>query len=156
MAAAIVSLAFATAIVTYPQALHLSTSLGLHSDAMFSVWRLAWVAHALRATPAHLFDANIFYPEPRTLAYSDAILLPAFVAAPLQWSHVSAVVVYNLVLLGGFFFSAFALCWLVQSLTGQWVGGVIVGVAFAFSSHQLEHYERLEIQLAGLPGCPSE
>ena len=29
----------------------------------FSTWRLAWIAHALRTDPRHLFDANIFWPE---------------------------------------------------------------------------------------------
>ncbi len=146
--AAVATLAVVTVLVTYPQAFHLSNLIGQHGDALFSVWRLAWVAHALAAAPARLFDANIFYPEVRTLAYSDAILLPAVVAAPLQWAHVAPVVVYNIVLLGAFFLSAFAVCGLVRSLTSSWFNGVIVGIAFAFSSHQLEHYERLEIQLA--------
>jgi hypothetical protein len=146
--AAVLSLAATTVIITYPQASQLSSAVGSHSDAMFSVWRLAWVAHALIAAPARLFDANIFYPQIRTLAYSDAILLPAIVMAPLQWCHVPSVVVYNVALLTAFFFSAFAMCCLVRSLTGSWYGGVIAGVGFAFSSHQLEHYERLEIQLA--------
>ena len=32
-------------------------------DAMFSVWRLAWIAHQLPIAPERLFDANIFWPE---------------------------------------------------------------------------------------------
>ena len=28
----------------------------------FSMWRLAWIAHALATDPRHLFDANIFHP----------------------------------------------------------------------------------------------
>lgn len=51
-------------------------------DPLFSAWRLDWVAYRLRSDPLHLFDANIFHPEPRTLAYSDAMLVPALVAAP--------------------------------------------------------------------------
>src|SRR5271156_5107542 len=54
-------------------------------DPLFSMWRLAWVAHQLPLDPSHLFDANIFHPAARTLAYSDAMLLPAFMAAPALW-----------------------------------------------------------------------
>src|SRR5436190_752238 len=48
---------------TYPLAVTPRTTIGRHGDALFSVWRLAWVAHQLRTDPARLFDANIFYPE---------------------------------------------------------------------------------------------
>jgi hypothetical protein len=148
VAAVIASLGAATVLITYPQAFQLSRSVGLNQDALFSVWRLAWVAHALNTQPTRLFDANIFYPHARTLAYSDALLLPAVVVAPLQWCHVPPVVVYNVTLLSAFFFSAFAMWCLVRSLTDTWFAGIIVAIAFAFSTHQLEHFERLEIQLA--------
>ena len=33
-----------------------------NGDAQLNEWILAWVAHQLPRAPAHLFDANIFYP----------------------------------------------------------------------------------------------
>ena len=62
---------------SFPLILHPGTSIGQHGDSYFSVWRLAWVAHQLRADPWHLFDSNNFHPNRDTLAYSDAMLLPA-------------------------------------------------------------------------------
>ena len=44
-----------------PQAFYLRSQVGPHYDALFGVWRVAWIAHQLRRDPAHLFDANIFY-----------------------------------------------------------------------------------------------
>ena len=41
-------------------------------DGRFSVWNIAWVAHALSTDPLDLFDANIFYPHRRTLAFSES------------------------------------------------------------------------------------
>ena len=70
------------AFVTWPHVMHLSTSIFSHHDPYFSIWRLAWVAHALATSPRHLFDANIFYPATGTLAYSDATLLEGVLAAP--------------------------------------------------------------------------
>src|SRR5690242_5487113 len=69
-----------TAFFTWPMAQGLSSLIVWHIDPPFSVWRLAWVAHQLFVDPANLFNANIFYPEPRTLAYSDAMLLPGMIA----------------------------------------------------------------------------
>ncbi len=90
---------FAAAAFTYPLILHPGTLIGSHGDAMFSVWRLAWIAHQVRADPLRLFDANIFYPEARTLAYSDAMLLPGLVWAPLHWMGISPLAAYNWLLL---------------------------------------------------------
>ena len=51
-----------------------------HQDVYFNMWRLRWFAHALATAPSHVFDGNIFYPEPRTLTYSDAMLVEGVVA----------------------------------------------------------------------------
>src|SRR4029453_3173262 len=32
-------------------------------DARFSVWNVAWVAHALTTNPADVFNANIYHPH---------------------------------------------------------------------------------------------
>src|SRR5437868_6648010 len=70
-----------TLVATYPIILApASYSFFGHADAQLNMWILAWDAHALRTAPLHLFDANIFSPEPRTLAYSETLLgyLPLF------------------------------------------------------------------------------
>src|SRR5262245_62250641 len=53
-------------------------------DVQLNSWILAWDAHAIGTGNVRgLFDANIFYPEPNALAYSEHMLgvLPVF--APL-------------------------------------------------------------------------
>ena len=124
------------------------SAIGAHGDAFFSVWRLAWVARQVVVDPAHLFDANIFYPEEKTLAYSDAMLLPAVVLTPLHWWGVSPLLVYNFTLLGAFVLSGLAAYCLVRHLTGSTAAGLLGGVIFAFSPHRLEHFDHLELQFA--------
>jgi hypothetical protein len=150
-----VRLVRATAIFTLlalvnslPLITDLSGLIGAHGDSYFSVWRLAWVAHKLPTDPLHLFDANIFYPHPATLAYSDAMLLPGAVLAPLHWLHVSPIAVYNLALLGAFVASGVAACLLVTELTGSFAAGLLGGVIFGFSPHRFEHFDHLELQFA--------
>ena len=41
------------------------------ADTVLHEWIMAWVAHQTVTNPLHLFDANIFFPERGTLAYSD-------------------------------------------------------------------------------------
>ena len=73
--AVIAAFAVLVAAMTWPQALHLSSHAPPHQDIYFNMWRLAWFAHALATSPSRLFDANIFHPEPRTLALSDAMIV---------------------------------------------------------------------------------
>ncbi len=61
------------------------------ADTVHHEWILAWDAHQLAHDPRHLFDANIFYPEPDTLAYSDHLIVQGVIAAPLFWLGASPV-----------------------------------------------------------------
>ena len=135
-------------INTFPLSLQLGSAIGQHGDSYFSVWRLAWVAHQLRTDPWHLFDANIFYPHRGTLAYSDAMLLPAVVLAPFNWIGISPLVIYNVTLMLAFLASAVAAFLLVRELCGSTLAGLLGGVIFAFSAHRFEHFDHLELQFA--------
>jgi hypothetical protein len=92
-AAALVSLL--TVFLTWPQAGRAGSRIGDHRDPWFSAWRLAWIAHALQTDPGHLYDANIYFPELNTFAFSDAVLLQGVLGAPLMWAGWSPVLVYN-------------------------------------------------------------
>ena len=71
-------------------------------DPLFSMWRMGWVFQQLGGDPRPLFDANIFHPEPLTFTYSDSMLLPAAIGAPLLAIGLSPAVAYNLLFLSGF------------------------------------------------------
>jgi hypothetical protein len=131
-------------VMTWPMSRHLSTVAPQHHDVFFNMWRLRWIAHALVTDPAHLFDANIYSPEKDTLAYSDAMLVEGFVAAPL--GALNPVLVHNLMMLLPIAASGvalFALCWY---LTGSRGAGIVAGIAFAFAPFRFEHIMHMEIQ----------
>ncbi len=141
-------LAALAAFLTWPQALHLTSQFAWHTDPHFSVWRLAWIAHALTTDPRHLFDANVFFPAARTLAYSDATLLEGGLAAPLFWIGVPPVLVYNLALFAGFIGSGVAMFVLTHHLTDS-RGAALVGAAiFMMVPYRIEHFAHLELQWA--------
>jgi hypothetical protein len=144
-----------TLVMTYPQVRMLDRGVSLDlGDPLFSTWRLSWIAHQLPRAPLHLFDANIFYPEPRTLAYSDSMLVPALMAAPLVWLGMHQLLATNLLLLSGFFFSGAAMFLLVWSLTRHVPAALLAGFVFAFLPYRFMHYAHLELQMAQwMPLC---
>lgn len=136
-----------TAVVTYPQVTGLGTSVPDHSDPYFSMWRLGWVAHELLHDPRHLFEANIFFPAHDTLAYSDAMLLPAVVLAPLFWAGINPVAIYNLALFSALALSGFTAFLLASRLTGGIATGIVAGTVYAFAPYRFDHYVHLELQI---------
>jgi hypothetical protein len=136
--------AMAAAIMLWPQVTR-PTSLPDHHDTRFSVWRLAWIAHQLSHRPLALFDANIFYPEPGTLAYSDATLLPGLIATPLISAGVPAVIAYNLLVYVSFVAAGAAMFWLVWDLTNSILGAWLSGLVFAFAPFRFDHFIHLEL-----------
>jgi hypothetical protein len=137
-----------TVIATWPQAWYLGSRFALHNDPHFSTWRLAWIAHALRTDPRHLFDANIFWPERHTLAYSDAALLEGVLAAPLFWLHLPSTVIYNVFLLGGMAASGLGMYGLARYLTRSTGAGLVAAAIFTMAPYRIEHFMHLELQWA--------
>jgi hypothetical protein len=91
-AAALVFFAATTVLQTWPLAAHVAdASRNDNGDAILTEWIISWVAHQAPRNPARLFDANIFYPNTRTLAYSESMLLQSAFAAPFLWLGASPV-----------------------------------------------------------------
>src|SRR5579859_212788 len=105
MTRALALFALLTIVMTWPQARVIGTAATPHQDVYFNMWRLEWFAHAVAKQPRSLFDANIFHPEPDTLALSDAMIVEDAVAAPLIWMRLPPVLVHNLLLLAAIAFS---------------------------------------------------
>ncbi len=75
-----------TLLFTYPISTAPDTYLNELADVRLVTWMLAWNAHAFITDPLHIFDANIFFPNKGTLAYSEAFLAPSLFVAPLNWA----------------------------------------------------------------------
>jgi len=135
-----------TAVMTWPQVLRMTDGVHDPGDPLMVTWVLGWVAHQLPRAPAHIFDANIFYPERNTLAYSEVLLVPGLFAAPLHWLGVGPILIYNLVLLSGFAISGVGVALLVRRLTGNAGAAILAGIIFAFPPYRMDHYAHLQLQ----------
>jgi len=138
--------ALLTVVMMWPIARHPASLAARHQDVYFNMWRLRWVAHALVTSPTHLFDGNIFHPEPNTLALSDAMIVEGIVAAPLTWAGVKPVLVHNIMMLLPIAASGLAMFALARHLTGSRGAGLLAGIAFAYAPYRYEHLMHMELQ----------
>ncbi|MGH3116855.1 MAG: hypothetical protein ACRDQ2_07020 [Gaiellales bacterium] len=138
---------------TWPLAAHAGTHvIGNLGDPLEAAWRLAWGAHAVLRAPLHLFDANIFHPEPLTLAYSENHLGVSVPLAPVFWITGNALLSYNLAILAALAAGGFGVYLLTIEVTGfrsaAWVAGTAyTGVPFRVSMAGLGHLHVLDLYL---------
>jgi hypothetical protein len=114
------------------------------ADTVLHEWILAWVAHQLVTNPFHLFDANIFYPERYTLAYSDHLIVQSLMGAPLIWAGFSPVFVHNVVLIAGYALSGWTTAYVLTRWTGSRAAGVLSGSLVAFSAFTLTRLPQIQ------------
>lgn len=98
------------------------------ADLELVVWALAWGSRALVTQPLEIFDANIFYPMPDSLAFSDHFfgLLPLF--APFYWVTDNPVMSANMTILAIFALRALSMQILLRRYTGP--EAAILGALF--------------------------
>jgi len=117
-----------------------------NADTVLNEWILAWVAHQAPRHPLQLFDANIFYPEPRTLAFSESLITQGVMGIPLFALGASPVLAYNLLLILGFTLTGWAMCLVVARWTGDWIAGIGAGTLMAFNAHTLTRLPHMQAQ----------
>ena len=127
-------------------------------DTQLNEWTMAWVAHQVVHDPVHLFNANIFYPEPRTLAFSEHLFVQGVMAMPLYWAGVSPVAAFNIILIVGLALTGWATSIVMHRWTGNWTAAILSGCLIAFNANtlsrlvhiQAQHLEFFPLMLAAL------
>jgi hypothetical protein len=126
--------ALLAAWLTYPTIGRPASAARLDTgDGRFSIWNIAWVAHALITDPAHLFDANIFHPHQGTLAYSEANLVAGVMAVPVYALTRHPVAAHNSVVFAVFVLSFVAMWALARRLTSDPIVAYLPATAFTFA-----------------------
>jgi len=124
------------AVLTYPTIVHPGSRARIDTgDGRFSVWNVAWVAHALVDDPRHMLDANIFHPHRRTLTYSEANLVAGALAAPAYVLTRNPVAAHNVAVYIAFVLSFVAMWALVRRLTGAWATALVSATTFTFAPY---------------------
>lgn len=120
-----------TIALAYPVSIHPATLLlGDNPDTHLFLWTLAWDTHALTAQPLSIFDANIYFPYPGTLAYSENLLGSGLMAAPIIWLTGDLVLALNLVQLASCVLCGLGAYVLARRVGISPLGAVLAGIVF--------------------------
>src|SRR4029453_11477256 len=132
----VVSLLYAaiTVVMAYPFSLHPGTLvLADAPDTHLYIRTLGWDVPAFTTDPLRIFDANIYYPYPNTLAYSENLIGSAFFAAPIIWLTGNMVLAMNLTALITAWLCGVGAYLLARRLHASSHAAFICGVIFAFA-----------------------
>ena len=135
-----------TLVLTYPLSVTANRALPSDSpDGHLFMWTIAWDTHAFVHQPLSLFDANIFHPNRRSLAYSENLIGSAVFAAPVLWLTGNPVLAVNVISL-----LSCVLCGLGAYVLGRRVGltpaaALLTGIVFAFSPPRFFRFSQLHL-----------
>ena len=135
---------FLAVVHTWPLATGLADRSRIHDDAWLNAWAVSWVVRQIFTDPWHLFDANMFHPHQGALAYTEPLVAPALLAAPIRWLGGSVLLAHNLLVLLGFTLTALAVYALVRDWTRDHYAGLLSGALFAFSTVFLTRVAHLQ------------
>lgn len=142
-----------TLVMTWPLARGIARDVPWDlGDSILNIWILAWDGQQLRAILGgdvsrlqHFFDANIFYPAPQTLAYSDHLFAQAAAIFPVYAATGNPILCYNLLFLSTFVLSGLGMYLLVRELTGSSIAGLVAGLLFAFAPYRIPQSSHLQV-----------
>ena len=121
-------------------------------DAMYAMWNVAWVAHALTTDPLNVFNANIFYPHTNTLAYSESNLLTGALGIPAWLITKNVYATYNSVTLIGFVLSFVCMYALARRLSGSRLGAAVAAIGFAYCPYVYARFPHIQLLMTfGMP-----
>lgn len=152
---ALILAAFAllVALMTWPQVARLGDGTRDWGDPLLNAWIMWWEVDAFSSGNFDgFFDANIFFPHRRSLAYSEFLVPQTLFAAPFLLATDNPVLAYNVALLLSFLATAFAMYLLGKHLTGSAFAGFVAGCAMAFSPFMFSHLSH--VQVIGAAGFP--
>jgi hypothetical protein len=140
-------------ITTWPLARVATTQLAADlGDPAFNCWVLAWTSGQLLAAfggdvgaLANFWNGNIFYPEPRTLAYSEHLFAESLQILPIYAATGNILLSYNLLFIASFALSGWMAYLLVRDLTGERWAAWLGGLAFAYAPYRLGQFSHLQI-----------
>ncbi|MBU2229220.1 hypothetical protein KJ810_02320 [Patescibacteria group bacterium] len=136
-----------TVITTYPLAGHLNNWVHDGADPYFITWTLAWDVHAFQENITNIFNANIFYPNENTLAYSEHIIGTAVLAWPIIALTSNPILAYNLVTLLFFVLAAYCMYLFLYYLTKNSAVSIIGAIIFGFNPFRVVHFSQIHLQV---------
>ncbi|MEV6931619.1 hypothetical protein AB0M46_44995 [Dactylosporangium sp. NPDC051485] len=137
------------AIMTWPALQYPATTIPQDIwDPTLQAWQMSWAGHILTTDPLQLWQANAFYPDQYTYAFSDTLLGYA-PAGMIGSGPVAAIVRYNIIFVLIFAFAFFGAYALARQLGTGRTGAAVAGAAFAYAPWRLGQAGHLHVLSIG-------
>ena len=150
MAGACVAAAALAILMTWPLAAGLGRLGRITTmDGLWSIWSTTWVARTIVADPVNLYNANIFHPHRRALAFSEANIVAGLAAAPAWWLTRNPFTAHNTALLFAFASTVLGMWLLARRLSGDSAAAGVAAIVFAFCPYFLSHSAHIQLLMAG-------
>lgn len=132
---------------TWPLARLLPIAVAYPGDPLLTTYFLAWDAHAMATAPGEIYSANIFFPAPDALTFSEN-LFGLWPLAAVLLAFLTPLAAHNVLLIVGIAFSAYGASVLgrtvTQSLTQSISGGVLAGITYGFCAWRFIHLAHIQ------------
>ena len=138
-----------TSIMTWPWVIHLRNACSDPGDPYLHSWVMWWDYHQTFTDPLRLFHANIFYPLPYSLAFTEHDYGIALIFFPLYAIGLRPLTVLSIASFLGFAFSGYGAFRLTRTLTGSSGAAWIAGIAFAFAPFRFQVLAQITYVFAG-------
>jgi hypothetical protein len=132
-------------IATFPLAFDANDRVFGLGTPPLNIWAMAWVDHQLPQDPIGLFDGNVFYPYPRTLAFSEHLFVPALLAVPVNRLTSNPVLAHNLVALLSLALAGLGMYLLCRELNLNTIPALAAGLIYAFHTWNINELIRIQI-----------
>jgi hypothetical protein len=133
----------------WPLVLHLGRDVPRDiGDPLVQTWEVAWGGHALLHQPFDFFQANTFWPQRNSLAFSDALAGYAPAGTIGEGVH-AAVVRYDLLFLFAYALAFAGAYLLARELGVRPLAACVAGAAFAYAPWRLEQDGHLHVLSSG-------
>ena len=144
-----------TVVFTFPVAFRIDHVGRVNTDdGRWSIWVVSWVAHALTTKPLDVYQANIFYPHPYALAFSEANLGAGALGAPVWVVTGNPYTTHNVVFLLSFILAFVGAYYLARYLTGSRHAAMVAAIMFAFCPYIFARTAHVQLLFTGgLPFC---
>lgn len=135
----------ASLFVTFPLILHLHDYTYGIGDELLITWIFNWDIYSLLHNPFAIFSANIYYPYPNTLSFSDIFITLAIIVALPTLIVGEPMVAFNSALIVSLTTLGFFTYLLTFYLTKNIWASIISGTLIAFSVFTLGRITHLQI-----------
>jgi dolichyl-phosphate-mannose-protein mannosyltransferase len=145
----------ASLVSTLPLAEHPTRTLPSDLlDTLLTTWIISWDASRLPHALQGVWNPPIYFPYPRTLAFSENLFGVALPVAPVYWITGNPVLTYNVAFLLTFTLAGTGMYLLARDLTGSRAAAAISGAYYAFCPFRMAQSQLAHIQMLAIGWLP--